>query len=100
MTHSPHRLRSKPTDWAAKFAALQEQESGPPPPGFFTATEWETKLNRRQAQTRNLLRMACDAGQMERKMFRVQVANGQRFLPHYRLLKPARSGRSSAGKAF
>ena len=99
MTRSPHRLRSKLTDWAEKFASLQQQEAGLPPPGFFTAIEWEKKLNRRSSQTRNLLRMACDAGQMERKMFRIQLPSGQRFLPHYRLLKPARSGQLSSGKA-
>jgi len=99
MTHSPHRPRSKAIDWAVKFEELQRQDIGPPPPGFFTCHDWEKKLKRRTAQTRNLLRMACDAGQMERKMFRVQLPTGLRFLPHYRLLKPAQSGRSSAGKA-
>ena len=99
MTHLPHRPRSKPTNWAARFEELQQQEAGPPPPGFFTCFEWEKKLNRRQAQTRNLLRMACDSGQMERKVFRVQLPSGSRFVPHYRLVKPAQSARLSAGKA-
>ena len=78
---------------------MQQQEAGPPEPGFFTVAQWEKKLHRKSAQTRLLCRMACEAGEMERKMFRVDTVGGKRPVPHYRIIQPVRSKRGCSGTA-
>ena len=78
---------------------MQQEEAGPPEPGFLTATQWQRKLNRKSAQTRALCKAAWEAGEMERKMFKVDTANGKRSIAHYRFIEPSQSARSSAGKA-
>jgi len=84
------RRTSKVTNWAAKFDQLEQQKVIAPPAGFFTSQQWMKKLKLRQAQTRFLIRQACDAGQMECQMFRVQFPWGSKYVPHYRLIKAPR----------
>ena len=78
---------------------MQQEEAGPPEPGFLTATQWQRKLNRKSAQTRALCKAAWEAGEMERKMFKVDFGGSKRSIAHYRLIAPSQSGRSSAGTA-
>ena len=99
MTHSPHRLRGKATSWAEKFEEMQKEEAGAPEPGFYTTVQWSKKIKRSTPQTQRLLRMAVEAGEAEIRSYRVQVALYKRPVPHYRLLKPSQSKRSSDGKA-
>jgi hypothetical protein len=99
MTHSPHRLRSKPTSWAEKFQELEKEKAGEPEPGFYTTLQWSVKIHRSTPQTQRLLRLAVMAGQAEVRMYKVQSGVFNRPVPHYRLTKPAQSGRLSSGKA-
>ena len=99
MTHSPHRLRSKPTNWAAKFEELQQEQVGAPEAGFYTTIQWAEKIHRSIPQAQRLIRHAVQAGEMEVRTYKVVVGMYKRPVPHYRLIKPVQSGRSSAGKA-
>ena len=99
MTHSPHRLRSKPTSWAAKFEEMQREELGAPEAGFYTTVEWSKRIKRSIPQTSNLLRRAVQDGAIEVRLYRIAINGIKRPIPHYRLVEPAQSGRLSAGKA-
>jgi hypothetical protein len=57
MTHSPHRLRSKAISWAAKFAEMQEEQTGRPEEGFYTTVEWAEKIHRSTPQASRPSRM-------------------------------------------
>ena len=99
MTHSPHRPRSKPTSWAAKFAEMQREEMGAPEEGFYTTIEWAKRIKRSAPQASRLLRLAVKDGEVEMRMYRIAINYITRPIPHYRLVTPARSIRSSSGKA-
>ena len=99
MTHSPHRLRSKAISWAERFEQMEREKTCAPEPGFYTTLQWSKKIKRSTPQTQRMLRMAVEAGEAEIRSYRVQVALYKRPVPHYRLLKPAQSGRLSSGKA-
>ena len=87
MTHSPHRLRSKATSWAAKFQELQQQGGEQPEPGFHTTKEWAKKIHRSAGQTLKILREAVDEGGMEMRTYSVMTGETRRPVPHYRLVK-------------
>jgi len=99
MTHSPHRPRSKAISWAAKFEHMQQEQIGAPEAGFYTTIQWAEKIHRSIPQTQRLLRYAVAAGEMEVRTYKIVVGMFKRPVPHYRIVKPVRSGRSSSGKA-
>lgn len=99
MTHSPHQLRSKATSWAAKFEHMQQERMGAPEAGFYTTIQWAEKIHRSVPQAQRLLRQAVEDGEAEVRTYKVSVGMFKRPVPHYRLLKPSQSGRSSSGKA-
>ena len=99
MTHSPHRLRSKAISWAAKFAEMQEEQTGRPEEGFYTTVEWAEKIHRSTPQASRLLRNAIRDGAAEMRVYKVQVGRWKRPVPHYRLIQPVRSKRGCSGTA-
>ena len=78
---------------------MEKEKTCAPEPGFYTTVQWSKKIKRSTPQTQRLLRLAVEAGEAEIRSYRVQVALYKRPVPHYRLLKPAQSGRLSSDKA-
>lgn len=87
MTHSPHRPRSKPTSWAAKFEEMQREQGGAPEEGFYTTDQWAEKIHRSVPQASRLLRTAIQDGAAEMRMYKIQAGRFKRPVPHYRLVK-------------
>ena len=78
---------------------MQREQNEAPEEGFYTMDQWAEKIHRSIPQASKLLRNAIQDGAAEMRMYKIQTGRFKRPVPHYRLLKPAQSGRSSAGKA-
>ncbi len=92
-------MRSKAISWAEKFEHMQQEQSGAPEAGFYTTIQWAEKLHRSIPQAQRLIRHAVQAGEIEVRTYKVVVGMFKRPVPHYRIIKPVQSGRSSSGKA-
>ena len=78
---------------------MQQEQSGAPEVGFYTTAQWAEKIHRSIPQAQRLIRHAVQAGEMEVRTYKIVVGMLKRPVPHYRIVKPVRSGRSSSGKA-
>ena len=78
---------------------MQREQDGAPEAGFYTTVEWASRIKRSVPQTSNLLRRAVRDGAIEVRLYRIALNGIKRPVPHYRMLTPAQSGRSSGGKA-
>lgn len=78
---------------------MQREQGGAPEEGFYTTNHWAEKIHRSVPQASRLLRNAIQDGAAEMRMYKIQAGRFKRPVPHYRLLTPAQSGRSSGGKA-
>lgn len=72
----------------AKWCEVLSQSSVAPdevPAGWFTVTELADKIDRSACNTSERVRKMVAAGRAEKKMFRIQLAEKVRPVPHYRL---------------
>ena len=72
----------------ARWCAVLSAPSVAPetvPPGWFTVAQLAEKLDRSICNTSERVRRMVAAGKAEKKMFRIQLAEKVRPVPHYRL---------------
>ena len=79
------RLTSKATSWAAKFAALELQDSGTPPPHFYSTVQWAKRLNRSVPTAMRLINFAIRDGEAERLIVQVKSHGRTYPVPYYRI---------------
>ena len=70
--------------WAAALAAIAMPVDAVPP-GWNTVQQIATKTKTPVATLQKKLKHLIDAGQAERKMFRIQLQTNARPVPHYKL---------------
>lgn len=80
--------RAQPDADLARWCAVLSAPSVAPevvPPGWFTVAQLADKLDRSHCNTSERVRRMVAAGKAEKKMFRIQLAEKVRPVPHYRL---------------
>ena len=78
----------KPNDDLARWCQILSQSSMAPdevPAGWFTVAQLADKLDRSHCNTSERVRKMVAAGKAEKKMFRIQLEEKVRPVPHYRL---------------
>ena len=77
-----------PNDDLARWCQILSQSSMAPdevPAGWFTVAQLADKLDRSHCNTSERVRKMVAAGKAEKKMFRIQLEEKVRPVPHYRL---------------
>ena len=80
--------RAQPDADLARWCAVLSAPSVAPevvPPGWFTVAQLADKLDRSICNTSQRIRQMVAAGKAEKRMFRIQLAEKVRPVPHYRL---------------
>lgn len=78
----------KPDAELARWCQILSQSSVAPdevPAGWFTVAQLADKLDRSHCNTSERVRKMVAAGKAEKKMFRIQLEEKVRPVPHYRL---------------
>ena len=81
-------VTSRPDDDLARWCQILSQSSVVPdkvPAGWFTVAQLADKLDRSHCNTSERVRKMVAAGKAEKKMFRIQLEEKVRPVPHYRL---------------
>lgn len=78
----------KPDAELARWCQILSQSSVAPdkvPAGWFTVAQLADKLDRSHCNTSERVRKMVAAGKAEKKMFRIQLEEKVRPVPHYKL---------------